>query len=216
MPMKWPGSKSACCVVKAYQVSWNTLIEANKLCPVELHHIGIPRRDPLAPYSTRHTESCVTEEKLDHLLQLLDKHKGEKVLVFVELVEDMKRIIAHVKAHGRDAGSIPILNGSITEEAMRIGIIQAFVNTDLVNTIVTGKVAEMAVDIPCASVVIQVAFRGASYVQEAQRVGRAMRVHPSKTKASMYLLYHTGTYEEEQAKKRREFLEEKEGFKYTV
>ena len=82
-----------------------------------------------------------------------------------------------------------------------------------VKIIVVSKVANFAIDLPDASVAIQISGTFGSRQEEAQRLGRILR--PKEQKAFFYSLISDGTVEETFAANRQKFLIE-QGYKYSL
>jgi DNA excision repair protein ERCC-3 len=80
-----------------------------------------------------------------------------------------------------------------------------------IQTLVLSKVGDVAIDLPEASVVIQVSSHFASRRQEAQRVGRILR--PKQTRALFYSLVSMDTKEAMYNQKRKQFLMQ-QGYPY--
>lgn len=77
------------------------------------------------------------------------------------------------------------------------------------------KVANFAVDLPDASVAIQVSGTFGSRQEEAQRLGRILRPKPGQNQAHFYTLVSRDTVEQEFALKRPLFLCE-QGYAYEI
>ena len=75
------------------------------------------------------------------------------------------------------------------------------------------KVANFAIDLPDASVAIQVSGTFGSRQEEAQRLGRVLR--PKERNSYFYSLVTRHTSEEEFALNRQKFLTE-QGYKYHI
>ena len=75
------------------------------------------------------------------------------------------------------------------------------------------KVANFAIDLPDASVAIQVSGTFGSRQEEAQRLGRVLR--PKEKNSYFYSIVSRYTVEEEFADNRRRFLTE-QGYRYTI
>jgi DNA excision repair protein ERCC-3 len=80
-------------------------------------------------------------------------------------------------------------------------------------TLVVSKVANFAIDLPDASVAIQVSGTFGSRQEEAQRLGRILR--PKERNSYFYSLVSRATAEETFAANRQKFLTE-QGYKYTI
>jgi DNA excision repair protein ERCC-3 len=79
--------------------------------------------------------------------------------------------------------------------------------------LVVSKVANFAIDLPDASVAIQVSGTFGSRQEEAQRLGRILR--PKKRVSMFYTLVTKETSEEFFAHKRQVFLAE-QGYRYRI
>merc|ERR1711959_584681 len=103
----------------------------------------------------------------------------------------------------------------------RMQILSAFQESPTCNTIFLSKVGDNALDIPNASVIIQISSHYGSRRQEAQRLGRILRPKPkssntvSKFNAFFYSLVSRDTQEMYYASKRQQFLVE-QGYNYHV
>ena len=75
------------------------------------------------------------------------------------------------------------------------------------------KVANFAIDLPDASVAIQVSGSFGSRQEEAQRLGRILR--PKEKDSYFYTIVTKETVEEEFAEKRQKFLAE-QGYEYEI
>jgi len=78
---------------------------------------------------------------------------------------------------------------------------------------VVSKVANFAIDLPDASMAIQVSGSFGSRQEEAQRLGRILR--PKKRNSWFYTLVSRYTVEEDYAGRRQQFLAE-QGYKYSI
>ena len=84
-----------------------------------------------------------------------------------------------------------------------------------IRVLVVSKVANFAVDLPDASVAIQVSGTFGSRQEEAQRLGRILRPKPQGESATFYTLVTRNTKDQEFSQKRQLFLTE-QGYKYTI
>jgi len=81
------------------------------------------------------------------------------------------------------------------------------------HVIVVSKVANFAIDLPDASVAIQISGTFGSRQEEAQRLGRILR--PKKRNSYFYSIITRYTLEESFAANRQKFLTE-QGYKYQI
>ena len=77
------------------------------------------------------------------------------------------------------------------------------------------KVANFSVDLPQASVAIQVSGSFGSRQEEAQRLGRILRPKENALPATFYTIVTANTVDEDFAQHRRRFLTE-QGYSYTI
>ena len=109
-----------------------------------------------APTSARRRESC------EHLVR---KHAGEQLLVigqYLDQLDDLGERLDAPRAHGRHRGR----RAAAAVPGFRTGEI---------STLVVTKVANFSIDLPEASVAIQVSGTFGSRQEEAQRLGRVLR-----------------------------------------
>ena len=81
--------------------------------------------------------------------------------------------------------------------------------------LVVSKVANFSIDLPEASVAIQVSGSFGSRQEEAQRLGRLLRPKQSGHTASFYTLIARDTVDQDFAQNRQRFLAE-QGYSYTI
>ena len=82
-----------------------------------------------------------------------------------------------------------------------------------IRVLVVSKVANFAIDLPDASLAIQVSGTFGSRQEEAQRLGRILR--PKERKARFFTLITRKTVEEEFGSNRQKFLAE-QGYAYRI
>ncbi|HPP81897.1 MAG TPA: helicase-related protein, partial [Deltaproteobacteria bacterium] len=124
-------------------------------------------------------------------------------LVIGQYLSQLKRIAARLKA--------PLITGS-TSNARRDELYESFRRGDI-PVLVVSKVANFAIDLPDASVAVQVSGTFGSRQEEAQRLGRILR--PKDRVSTFYTLVSKETSEEEFAHKRQVFLAE-QGYRYRI
>ena len=106
---------------------------------------------------------------------------------------------------------VPIITGK-TPNAERDRIYDDF-RKGKERVIVVSKVANFAIDLPDASVAIQLSGSFGSRQEEAQRLGRILR--PKERDSWFYSLVSRGTVEEDFAVNRQRFLTE-QGYTYQI
>jgi DNA excision repair protein ERCC-3 len=135
--------------------------------------------------------------------ELVQMHQDDQILVIGTYLDQLKRLSETLNA--------PLLTGE-TPHQKREELYAGFRRGEI-RVLVVSKVANFAIDLPDASVLIQVAGTFASRQEEAQRLGRILR--PKKKGAWFYTLVSQGTEEVEWARNRQRFLAE-QGYGYEI
>ena len=145
------------------------------------------------------------KNKISVVEELLEKHKGEKVLILGQYIEQIDKIGEKFNA--------PVIKGT-TKNNERDTLYENFRNGDL-NVLVLSRVGNMAVDLPDANVAIQVSGMFGSRQEEAQRLGRILRPKKNNSQAIFYSIVTRDTAELDFAIKRQIFLAE-QGYPYEI
>jgi DNA excision repair protein ERCC-3 len=135
--------------------------------------------------------------------ELVQMHQDDQILVIGTYLDQLDRLSKMLNA--------PLLTGE-TPHLKREELYGGFRRNEI-RVLVVSKVANFAIDLPDASVLIQVAGTFASRQEEAQRLGRILR--PKKRGAWFYTLVSQGTEEVEWARNRQRFLAE-QGYGYEI
>ncbi|MDR0556274.1 MAG: DEAD/DEAH box helicase [Treponema sp.] len=194
---------------KRYDMPWKDLEAkgwiAEALC-MEIR-VNLPEalKIPYAVASTREKYRIASENSLKTAIvqQLVELHTEERALIIGQYIKQLEALARILKA--------PCVTGK-TPNAERERIYDAFRNGDVM-VIVVSKVANFAIDLPDASMLIQISGSFGSRQEEAQRLGRILR--PKKRNSLFYTLVSRYTVEEEYAANRQKFLTE-QGYKYSI
>jgi DNA excision repair protein ERCC-3 len=108
---------------------------------------------------------------------------------------------------------VPLLTGT-TRQSRRDELFTQF-KAGSIRLLAVSKVANFAVDLPDASVAIQISGTFGSRQEEAQRLGRILRPKPGENQAHFYTLVSQDTVEQDFALKRQLFLCE-QGYQYEI
>ena len=135
--------------------------------------------------------------------QLIANHREDKILVIGQYLKQLHTLAKLLKA--------PIITGQ-TPNAEREAIYQDF-RDGKIQVLVVSKVANFAIDLPDASVAIQVSGTFGSRQEEAQRLGRILR--PKERNSWFYSIVSNYTTEEVFSANRQKFLTE-QGYKYNI
>ncbi len=147
-------------------------------------------------------EAVRKDEVVEELVKL---HPNESVLVIGQYVDQLQRIAKHLDA--------PLITGSLRQKD-RERLYAAFRMGEM-NVLVVSKVANFSIDLPDASVAIQVSGAFGSRQEEAQRLGRIMRPKDEGVIAHFYTLVAKETKDQEFALSRQRFLTE-QGYEYQI
>ncbi len=194
---------------KRYDVPWKDLEGkgwiAEAVC-VEIR-VDLPPelQIPYAVADKRAKYRIASENPLKHRIvrQLAENHPDDKILVIGQYIEQLEELAKELDA--------PLITGR-TPNAEREAIYGAFKGGE-VRLIVVSKVANFAIDLPDASMAIQVSGSFGSRQEEAQRLGRILR--PKARNSYFYTVVSRFTTEEEFAANRQKFLAE-QGYKYSI
>jgi DNA excision repair protein ERCC-3 len=153
----------------------------------------------------RYRLAATAPVKLRVVADLVRKHEGERILVIGEYLDQLEEL-----AQALDA---PSLTGA-TPIPERERLYQQFRDGEI-TVLVVSKVANFSVDLPEATVAIQVSGSFGSRQEEAQRLGRLLRPKESGIPASFYTLVSRDTVDQDFAQNRQRFLAE-QGYSYEI
>lgn len=165
---------------------------------MRLDYASAGERDKYRIAATNPVKEAVVED-------IIKRHEGEQVLVIGQYLEQLERLARRL--------GVPLITGQ-TGNRERERLYQAF-REGALKCLVVSKVANFAIDLPEASVAIQVSGAFGSRQEEAQRLGRILRPKKGGLPASFYTLVTRETVEQEFAVHRQLFLTE-QGYRYVI
>ena len=136
---------------------------------------------------------------------LVARHTGEPTLVIGQYLDQLATLAARLDA--------PLITGETTV-AERQRLFGAFRSGE-VGLLVVSKVANFSIDLPEASVAIQVSGTFGSRQEEAQRLGRVLRPKGDGRTAHFYTIVSRDTVDADYAAHRQRFLAE-QGYAYRI
>ncbi len=136
---------------------------------------------------------------------LVGRHTGEPTLVIGQYLDQLATLADRLDA--------PIITGG-TSVAERQRLYRAFRDGELA-LLVVSKVANFSIDLPEASVAIQVSGTFGSRQEEAQRLGRILRPKADGRTAHFYCVVARDTVDADFAAHRQRFLAE-QGYSYRI
>jgi DNA excision repair protein ERCC-3 len=194
---------------KRYDVPWKDLEGrgwiAEAFCTEIRLDLPEKLKIPYAVASPREKYRIASENprKEEIVRQLVENHREDQILVIGQYLSQLGVLAGLLKA--------PLITGK-TPNAERERIYGAFKKGE-VRVIVVSRVANFAIDLPDASMAVQVSGSFGSRQEEAQRLGRILR--PKGKNAWFFTLVSRYTVEEEFAANRQKFLAE-QGYKYSI
>jgi DNA excision repair protein ERCC-3 len=196
---------------KRFDAPWKEIEAQGFISPAECFEVRIdlPHADRLEYAASaddeRYRLAATAPAKLAVVHDLVAKHAGERILVIGQYLDQID-VLA-------DALNAPKLTGS-TPVDERERLYQDF-REGVTKLLVVSKVANFSVDLPEATVAIQVSGSFGSRQEEAQRLGRLLRPKESGIPASFYTLVARDTVDQDFAQNRQRFLAE-QGYSYTI
>ena len=196
---------------KRYDVPWRDIEAQGWIAPAECTEVRVTLTDAeRLTYATAEPEErykiCSTAHtKIPVVKAILDRHPDEPTLVIGAYLDQLDDLGAELNA--------PIVQGS-TRNAERELLFDQFRRGEL-RTLVVSKVANFSIDLPEASVAIQVSGTFGSRQEEAQRLGRLLRPKGDGRQAHFYSVVSRDTLDTEYAAHRQRFLAE-QGYAYTI
>lgn len=194
---------------KRYDTPWINLADKGFIAKAYCHEIRLPMPEEdeleygISENAAAYRIAALNRNKLEVITELLEKHRGEQVIIIGQYIEQLKEIQAKF--------GFPIITGT-TSNRKRDELYEKFRKREI-STLIVSKVANFAIDLPDASVAIQVSGTYGSRQEEAQRLGRILR--PKDRDCHFYTLVTEFSKEEEFALKRQRFLAE-QGYSYTL
>jgi DNA excision repair protein ERCC-3 len=196
---------------KRYDAPWKDIEAQGYIAPADCVEVRVtlPERERLA-YAVAEPEEryrlCSTSTSKSRVVEeLVRRHAGEQLLVIGQYLDQLDDLGERLNA--------PVLKGE-TSVVERQRLFQAF-RTGEISTLVVSKVANFSIDLPEASVAIQVSGSFGSRQEEAQRLGRLLRPkHDGKT-ARFYAVIARDTLDQDFAAHRQRFLAE-QGYAYRI
>ncbi|MQA07347.1 MAG: helicase [Pseudonocardiaceae bacterium] len=196
---------------KRYDVPWRDIEQQGWIAPAECIEVrGTLTESERLTYATAEPDEryriCSTAHTKSPIVRsIVDKHPDEPVLVIGAYLSQLEELGAELNA--------PIVQGS-TKNKEREQLFEAFRNGEI-STLVVSKVANFSIDLPEASVAIQVSGTFGSRQEEAQRLGRLLRPKGDGRQAHFYSVVARDTLDTDYAAHRQRFLAE-QGYAYTI
>lgn len=196
---------------KRYEIPWGTMEAKGWIAKASCKEIRVPLEELCAiRYHTaakrnRHRIAGENPYKIDVVKALLKRHTGAPTLIIGQYLDQLHELAREL--------SLPLITGEMAHRK-RKELFEQF-NQGEIAVLLVSKVANFAVDLPDATVAIQISGCYGSRQEEAQRLGRILRPKASGIDVTFYTLVSEHTDEIEFSRNRGRFLLE-QGYPYDV
>jgi DNA excision repair protein ERCC-3 len=196
---------------KRFDAPWKDIEAQGYIAPASCYEVRVSLPDEvrmdyaIADQDARFRIAATAEAKMPIIKALLRKHKGEPTLIIGQYLDQIEEVSQGL--------GLPKLTGE-TPVDEREQLFAKFRRGEL-NALVVSKVANFSIDLPEASVAIQISGAFGSRQEEAQRLGRLLRPKADGRSASFYTLVARDTVEQDFAQNRQRFLAE-QGYSYEI
>ncbi|MBW0103252.1 DNA repair helicase XPB [Pseudonocardia sp. KRD291] len=196
---------------KRYDAPWRDIEAQGWIAPAECIEVRVTLTDAermayaTAEAEERYRMASTAHTKLAVVRAILDKHPDEPTLVIGAYLDQLDEL-------GEVLDS-PVIQGS-TRNKERESLFEQFRKGEI-SRLVVSKVANFSIDLPEATVAVQVSGTFGSRQEEAQRLGRLLRPKGDGRQAHFYSVVSRDTVDTDYAAHRQRFLAE-QGYAYRI
>lgn len=184
-----------------YQLPWRTLETLGYIADVTCYEISVThtRTERIAYLEAAIRQqgrlAAIAHQKYQVVERLVARHPDETILIIGHYLEQLEALA--------QLSGWPILTGA--DDATTRERVYNQVRTGAVRVVILSRIGNQAIDIPRASVLIQLSGSYGSRQEEAQRLGRILRPK-ADISATFYTLVTSKTREVDDAWQRQQFL----------
>ena len=196
---------------KRFDVPWKEIEAQGYIAPAECIEVRVNLTEAeRLSYATAEPEEryrfcATTRTKRDVVEELVGLHSGEQILVIGQYITQLDDL--------SETFGVPVIKGD-TPIKERESLFAAF-RTGEITCLVVSKVANFSIDLPEATIAIQVSGAFGSRQEEAQRLGRILRPKADGRGAKFYSVVSRDTIDQDFAQNRQRFLAE-QGYSYRI
>jgi DNA excision repair protein ERCC-3 len=196
---------------KRFDAPWKDIEAQGYIAPAECIEIRVSLTESerfayaTAEPEERYRLAADCSGKADVVERLVRRHADDPTLVIGQYIDQLDDLAEHL--------DVPLIKGE-TPVRERERLFAAFRSGE-VPLLVVSKVANFSVDLPDATVAIQVSGTFGSRQEEAQRLGRLLRPKADGRSAVFYSVVARDTVDADFAQHRQRFLAE-QGYSYTI
>ncbi len=196
---------------KRYDAPWKDIEAQGYIAPADCVEVrvALPEAERMAygmaEAEDRYRLASCADVKDGVVEQIVARHSGEPTLVIGQYLDQLERLAQRLDAQ--------LVTGQTTVRR-RQQIFEAFRRGEL-DRLVVSKVGNFSIDLPEASVAVQVSGTFGSRQEEAQRLGRVLRPKGDGRTAHFYAIVTRDTVDGDFAAHRQRFLAE-QGYAYRI
>ncbi|HJT04089.1 MAG TPA: DNA repair helicase XPB [Pseudonocardiaceae bacterium] len=196
---------------KRYDAPWRDIQAQGWIAPADCVEVRVTLteserlRYATAEADERYRVCSTARSKLSVVAAILDRHPDEPTLVIGAYLDQLEEL--------GEALDAPVVQGT-TSNKQREELYDAFRRGE-VRRLVVSKVANFSIDLPEASLAVQVSGTFGSRQEEAQRLGRLLRPKGNGRQAHFYSVVSRDTLDTDYAAHRQRFLAE-QGYAYQI
>jgi DNA excision repair protein ERCC-3 len=196
---------------KRYDVPWREIEAQGWIAPADCVEVRVTLPDAqrmayaMAEPEERYRMAATAREKQGIVSTLVARHPDDQVLVIGQYLDQLHEL-------GELLG-VPVITGEMSVNERQE--LFALFRSGEISTLVVSKVANFSLDLPEASVAIQVSGSFGSRQEEAQRLGRILRPKADGRGARFYTVVTRDTVDADFAAHRQRFLAE-QGYAYRI
>lgn len=196
---------------KRYDAPWREIEAQGWIAPADCVEVRVTLPEhqrmiyAMAEPEDRYRMVATAQQKIPVVKELIAKHTGEQILVIGQYLDQLAEL--------GEALDAPVITGD-TPVKERQRLYELF-RTGGIHLLVVSKVANFSIDLPEASIAIQVSGSFGSRQEEAQRLGRILRPKADGRGARFYTVVVRDTVDADFAAHRQRFLAE-QGYAYRI
>jgi len=196
---------------KRFDVPWKEIESQGYIAPAQCVEVRVNLSEAeRLSYATAEPEEryrfcATTRTKRNVVESLVAHHAGEQILVIGQYIDQLDEL--------SEVLGVPLIKGETPVKEREI-LFNKF-RTGQVTCLVVSKVANFSIDLPDATIAIQVSGAFGSRQEEAQRLGRILRPKSDGRSATFYSVVSRDTIDQDFAQNRQRFLAE-QGYAYKI
>ena len=196
---------------KRFDVHWKEIESQGYIAPAQCVEVRVNLSETeRISYATAEPEEryrfcATTRTKRNVVESLVAHHAGEQILVIGQYIDQLDEL--------SEVLGVPLIKGETPVKEREV-LFNKF-RTGEITCLVVSKVANFSIDLPDATIAIQVSGAFGSRQEEAQRLGRILRPKSDGRSATFYSVVSRDTIDQDFAQNRQRFLAE-QGYAYKI